>query len=70
LLCLLWEKYSQWSEGQLPPAFNRRLWHASWKSTTYSNDKAKRVLGWTPLVSTEEGLKRYFDSCKRTDDHA
>src|SRR6202007_2614610 len=23
-LCWWWEKYSHWSEGQLPPAFNRR----------------------------------------------
>jgi hypothetical protein len=23
-LCYLWEKYSQWSEGQLPPTFNQR----------------------------------------------
>src|SRR5207302_3097537 len=21
-LCFLWEKYAEWSEGQLPPAFN------------------------------------------------
>jgi nucleoside-diphosphate-sugar epimerase len=31
LLCFLWEKYSSWSKGQLPPAFNRRVWHAFWK---------------------------------------
>ena len=23
-LCYLWEKYSDYSKGQLPPAFNRR----------------------------------------------
>ncbi|MFL6530353.1 MAG: NAD-dependent epimerase/dehydratase family protein, partial [Chthoniobacterales bacterium] len=28
LLCLLWEKYSAWSEGQLPPVHNRRSWAA------------------------------------------
>ena len=27
-LCYLWEKYSKWSQGQLPPAFNRRRWYA------------------------------------------
>src|SRR2546430_15845682 len=28
LLCFLWEKYSAWSEGQLPPAFNRSVWRS------------------------------------------
>ncbi len=62
-LCFLWEKYSQWSEGQLPPAFNRRRWHAYWKKTTYSNEKLKTRLGWAPRVSTAEGLQRFFQSC-------
>ena len=35
-LCYLWEKYSEWSEGQLPPVFNRRRWYANWKKTRYS----------------------------------
>ncbi len=61
-LCYLWEKYSQWSKGQLPPAFNRRRWYAYWKETRYSNEKVKLRLGWVPKVSTEEGLRRYFKS--------
>jgi len=64
LLCYLWEQYSNWSEGQLPLAFTRRKWHASWKQTYYSNKKLKRRLGWTPKVSMAEGLKRYFEACK------
>jgi nucleoside-diphosphate-sugar epimerase len=64
VLCALWEKYSSWSEGQLPPAFNRRAWHAYWKGSRYTNAKLKRLLGWTPRVSTAEGLKRYFESCR------
>ena len=28
VLCCLWERYSHWSHGQLPPAFNRGRWHA------------------------------------------
>jgi nucleoside-diphosphate-sugar epimerase len=63
MLCWLWEKYSDWSEGQLPPAFNRRAWHAYWKGSLYTNAKAKRLLGWTPRVTTTEGLRRYFESC-------
>jgi nucleoside-diphosphate-sugar epimerase len=63
-MCSLWERYSRWSEGQLPPVFNRRAWHAYWKGSRYSNAKAKRLLGWTPTVSTEEGLRRYFEGCR------
>jgi len=62
MLCYLWEKYSQWSQGQLPPAFNRRRWYAEWKKTHYSNKKLKLKLGWVPKVSTAEGLRRYFKS--------
>jgi nucleoside-diphosphate-sugar epimerase len=64
VLCSLWEKYSQWSEGQLPPAFNRRRWHANWKRTKYSNAKLKSAVGWTPAVPTSEALGRYFESCR------
>lgn len=60
LLSYLWEKYSEWSEGQLPPAFNRAHWHANWKKTRYSNNKLKVRLGWKPTVTTTEGLRRYF----------
>ena len=63
-LCTLWEKYSSWSKGQLPPAFNRRRWHAEWKNTSYSNQKLKTRLGWSPKVSMAEGLSRYFEACR------
>jgi nucleoside-diphosphate-sugar epimerase len=62
LLCYLWEKYSQWSSGQLPPAFNRSRWYADWRKMRYSNEKLKLRLGWVPKVSTDEGLRRYFQS--------
>ena len=64
VLCALWEAYSTWSEGQLPPVFNRRRWHAYWKSSLYTNEKAKRLLSWSPRVPTPEGLRRYFESCR------
>ena len=57
----LWEKYSEWSEGQLPPVFNRRGCTVYWKGNTYSNKKAKKLLGWYPRVSMNEGLDRFFD---------
>lgn len=69
-LCFLWERYSAWSEGQLPPAFNREIWHASWKKSRYSNEKLKTRLGWMPKVSTEEGLRRYFEACQRRQHYA
>jgi nucleoside-diphosphate-sugar epimerase len=64
MLCYLWEKYSEWSDEQLPPAFNRKRWHAYWKKTEYSNDKLKNQLGWTPKVRTEDGLRLFFESCR------
>src|SRR5262249_60841638 len=63
-LCWMWERYSAWSEGQLPPVFNRRVWHAAWKRTTYPNDKIKSLAGWTPRVRTAEALRRYFAGCR------
>jgi nucleoside-diphosphate-sugar epimerase len=69
-LCGLWEKYSSWSEGQLPPVYNRRAWHAFWKRTRYSNDKIKRLLGWTPQVPTRQALNIYFRSCREKARHA
>jgi nucleoside-diphosphate-sugar epimerase len=69
-LCYLWEKYSKWSEGQLPPIFNRRRWHAYWKKTRYSNEKVKTRLDWTPKMPMTEGLTRYFQSCRERGRHA
>jgi nucleoside-diphosphate-sugar epimerase len=68
--CYLWERYSAWSEGQLPPAFTRSGWHAYWKKTCYSNDKLKMRLGWSPKVATEEALSRYFAACRVGEQHA
>jgi nucleoside-diphosphate-sugar epimerase len=63
-LCDLWERYSRWSEGQLPPAFNRNRWDSLWRRTEYTNEKLKSRLGWSPRVSTQEGLERYFAACR------
>ncbi len=59
-LCYLWEKYSHWSHGQLPPAFNRRRWDVEWKKTVYSNEKLKTKLGWAPIVPTADGITALF----------
>jgi nucleoside-diphosphate-sugar epimerase len=55
-----WEKYSKWSQGQLPPAFNRRTCATYFKGNTYSNKKAKELLGWHPRVMMSEGLQSYL----------
>ena len=64
-LCYLWEKYSEWSNGQLPPAFNRKRCIAHWKGTRYTNKKAKAVLGWQPRVRFDEAVTRYFEYMKK-----
>jgi nucleoside-diphosphate-sugar epimerase len=58
---LLWEKYSRWSEGQLPPVFNRYKCAAYWKGNRYSNRKLKELLNWRPAVSYQDGVRAYYD---------
>src|SRR6266480_4407823 len=59
-LSLLWEKYSSWSQGQLPPVFNRRRCAAEWKGNRYSNQKLKDRLGWKPSVPMEQAMKAFL----------
>lgn len=70
LACWLWEKYSAWSEGQLPPVYGRGAWHTNWKRTAYSNTKLRQRLGWTQRVPTREGLQKYFAACCQKERHA
>jgi len=70
LLCWLWEKYSSWSEGQLPPTYGRAAWQVYWKPTRYTNATIKSALGWSQRVPSSEALTRHFASCKRTLSHA
>ena len=69
-LCYLWERYSTYSEGQLPPAFNRKRWTAYWRKTEYSNRKLKTQVGWRQKVPTAEGFRRYFEACRGGATHA
>ena len=57
----IWEKYSKWSEGQLPPVFNRRQCATYYQKQTYSNKKLKDRTGWVPRVPFEEASRRYFE---------
>ena len=60
LFCWLWEKYSNWSQGQLPPSFNRKMCSTYWKGNRYSNQKLKRSLQWSPRVNFHDALDKYF----------
>ena len=56
----LWEKYSKWSKGQLPPVFNTRRCAAEWKSQRYSNEKLKERLGWRPRVPMTQAMESFL----------
>jgi nucleoside-diphosphate-sugar epimerase len=60
VLCLLWEKYSKWSHGQLPPVFNRRRCAAEWKGNRYSNQKLHARLGWKPRVNLKDAMDAFL----------
>jgi nucleoside-diphosphate-sugar epimerase len=62
LFSYCWEKYSTWSGGQLPLAFNRRRCSTYWKGNQYPNSKAKELLGWHSSVSFEDAMQVYCDN--------
>jgi nucleoside-diphosphate-sugar epimerase len=64
-LCLFWEKYSTWSKGQLPPAFNRRRCAAEWKGNRYSNQKLHDRLGWKPRVPLDKAMEAFLSQFDR-----
>ena len=64
LLSSLWEWYSRWSDGQLPPAFNVKACETFWKGNTYSNAKLKGLVGWSPRVPLRDAAVIYFRSVR------
>jgi nucleoside-diphosphate-sugar epimerase len=52
------EWYSVRSEGMFPPLLTPYKAAALWKPLRYSNDHAKARLGWRPLVTFDEGVRR------------
>jgi nucleoside-diphosphate-sugar epimerase len=60
VLSFLWEKYSKWSKGQLPAAFNRRRCAAEWKGNRYSNQKIHDRLGWKPRVPMKKAMDAFL----------
>jgi len=59
-MCALWERYSKWSNGQLPPVFNRRRCVAEWKSNRFSNQKLRDRLGWEPRVKMKDAMASFL----------
>lgn len=59
-MSLLWENYSKWSKGQLPPVFNRRRCSAEWKGNRYSNQKLHDRLGWKPRVPMDQAMTLFL----------
>jgi nucleoside-diphosphate-sugar epimerase len=59
-LSLLWEKYSKWSKGQLPPVFNRRRCASEWKGNRYTNQKLHELLEWKPRVNMKDAMASFL----------
>jgi nucleoside-diphosphate-sugar epimerase len=57
------QRYHAFSKGQLPAIFTPYKTATSWKGNRFDNRKLK-ALGWQPLVSTEEGMRRAFEWLK------
>jgi nucleoside-diphosphate-sugar epimerase len=54
------ERYHIRSQGQLPAVFTPYKTASAWKGTRFDNSRLKS-LGWRPIISTEEGLRRTFE---------
>jgi nucleoside-diphosphate-sugar epimerase len=57
-LSSLYERYSRWSEGQLPAVITRYRTDSIWKPLRFSNAKARQRLMWSPHLSFAEAFQR------------
>lgn len=57
------ETYSNWTESQIPEVLTRHRVQAMWKSLRYSNERARRLLNWTPAVDLNMAFDRTL-SCE------
>ena len=48
--------YSKWSKGQLRPAYNRNMWHASWKRTRSTTPSQKLESDGSPRCRPAKGF--------------
>ena len=60
-LCRLWEEYSRRSQGQLPPAFNRRRCAAEWKGNSFTNRKLRERVGWRPRIDMNKAMELFLE---------
>ena len=56
-------RYHAYSKGQLPAIFSRYKSKTTWGGNRFDNAKLKS-LGWSPIVSTADGLSRAFEDLK------
>jgi nucleoside-diphosphate-sugar epimerase len=57
-LSSLYERYSCWSEGQLPAVITRYRTDSMWKPLQFTNAKARQRLNWSPHLSFAEAFQR------------
>jgi nucleoside-diphosphate-sugar epimerase len=62
------ERYNRRSKGQLPAVFTSYKTATTWKGHRFDNSKL-RSIGWQQIVSTDEGLRRTFESLRETERH-
>jgi nucleoside-diphosphate-sugar epimerase len=67
VLSTLIERYNRHSKGQLPAILTPYKSAYLWKGNTFDNGKLKGI-GWKQIVSTEEGLMRFFSYLRDTRD--
>jgi nucleoside-diphosphate-sugar epimerase len=65
-LSAFWEFYSRRTQGQLPPAFNRRRCSADWKSNRYSNAKLSQALEWKPRIDMKTALSNFLGQFEKS----
>jgi nucleoside-diphosphate-sugar epimerase len=63
LVSKLVESYHLYSKGQLPALFTPYKSAVTWGGNRFDNKKL-HSLGWKPIVSTDEALRRTFDALK------
>ena len=64
-LSSLYERYSRWSEGQLPAVITRYRTDSMWKPLRFTNSKAKQRLKWSPHLTFAEAFQRSIAESSR-----
>ena len=62
LLARFNEWYADYSQAQIPAVLTRHRTSAMWKPLRYSNERARRLLNWSPAVSMDEAFERTLNS--------